>query len=1212
MVDTIYVPRVSQDNNLEQTPETLFVPRQDDSIYVEDYFGSEMLPKGPEEFTNLTNIFAGYNGRKLTKEDILEDDRLMDVVRSSLEARFTPGGVFTKGRRAVSGLSGAANGGGLADQDYRSMSNEDVFEIWQNYQRSFAGGQTVTTANEITYGLGASDETKARLGAGYLLFDQMDNAFTGEGSWAEMGDAMWDYTKSAVYDPSTILSFGLGKLFGFGATKTSGLAARTMMGKAYQNQIKKGVTQGTAKSAIAKATLSSLPVATADAVIGAGVDVLYQMQLMEVNVQDEYSPLQTALSAAGSLVVIPTLTAVGATGKELRKSQYAPQWLAYKEFDDVMLRLGPDEAEKALEKRVKRNVIVDTVDENFGIVKGETKDFLGWIEFRNKSGQLIEKRGEKYTNTDAVNAFFDYFWFGNPDGSTKGYYQALKEGGWVLHPAMREKYGLTGAFAQTIKYLQPQRVKKIVKKFESETGQKLKFYDENGDVILSDKLTPQSLAAHFASNASYAGKGLWISSHLSRLEKAGLKTKDAMDMMAPTEAKDSPARFEYGLSVYKRLLTSHLSTTGANIKGFTQLISLNTAADFVSAGISLSQSGFYKYIKGDAEAATNFYNKAWGSTFGAARRGFDVISPDIPMEYADKVFSLQPHIKEKLFRDVAGDGGVRDALTDFNLDKTAKPEQMLWKTVDATTKGAQTVTLVRMQDDLTKRWAFGTNVNQAIMREYGMTPEEFFAPSKANWASVEMATDRFQNNVLEKAAYRTMRETASVNWSKLDKQSGNFMRALAKEIETNRLVGTNRSVVGYVVPFGSFLNTTVATAGDLTGVNYFRFLVKKTTGQTVDYANEEGVELLAKGIVGWGTVGLGIYADPFGIGGMGAKERIESGLSWKQDPQSDGSIQDRTYDWPASTMRLMSQMAAHALGAGTENFEYDIKKADWSKVPADLRSELLLQLGGQAVRDLRGFEATLQYAGEQAIYEDNWEPLTNLIGSAPGRVVQGLTRPLDPVNTITGLVTDSNMNPDRRQGAENINQMLRYVDNIFGVSRKLEPRATPTRGTEFTPDVGKQILGTRELKAPNLVEKMMNAAGKPYWKAIRFDGPPEIKNKMDGLAAPLFEAAAIEYLNNNPDYFTMPKENKEEILNRMMKEVKDNVMDIVEKGLPESINLVRVLSRENKSEVREIMDFLGIEGELEDLLKTEDGLSTLLKIKTLMDNYDDIKFYELK
>ena len=55
------------------------------------------------------------------------------------------------------------------------------------------------------------------------------------------------------------------------------------------------------------------------------------------------------------------------------------------------------------------------------------------------------------------------------------------------------------------------------------------------------------------------------------------------------------------MSVYKRLLTSHLATTGANVKGFTQLVSINSLADFFTAAINLGQSGIYK-LTGNKEA----------------------------------------------------------------------------------------------------------------------------------------------------------------------------------------------------------------------------------------------------------------------------------------------------------------------------------------------------------------------------------------------------------------------------------------------------------------------------------------------------------------------------------------------------------------------------------------------------------------------------------
>ena len=1174
---------------------------------------SPIVPQGIDNssYVDLEKIFADY-GRKLTKEDILNDDRLMEVIRSSLEARFTPSGVLTKARRGVTGLAGGAIGG-LSSQDYREMSDNKVFEVWQNYQRSFAGGQTVTTGNEIAYGMSSDDNTKVKLGAGYLLFDQMDNAFTGEGSWSEMGDAIWDYSKSAVYDPSTILSLGLGKLFGFGATKASGAVARNLMVKAYQEQVKRGVGKQTALASVGKAVATTLPYATADAIIGAGVDVLYQTQLIDVGVQKEYSAAQTAIASAGALVVIPTLKTVGASIKEFRKSEIAPQFLAYKEFDENVLKISLEDAKKALRKRVKKKVLIDSVDENFGLIKGNTKDFLAWPKFREKAKERVAVRGEKYTDDEVTNAFFQYFFLGNPDGKTKGYYQALKEAGFVVHESMLEEVnkktgrsiGISGVFGQSIKFLSVPKVKQIVKKFEKDTGYKLRFMDEDGIVITGDNVTPVSLASHFARQASLAGESLWLPSHLSRLEKAGVDIKDAV-AIAGGNAKlaDEPKRLQYTMSVYKRLLTSHLATTGANVKGFTQLVSINSLADFFTAAVNLGQARLAKRA-GDIESAEKFMNRSYGSAVGAIRRGVDVLSPDISMEYADKILSLNPEVASKLFRDVSGDGGVRDALSDFNLDKikrkpgsvlegSEEAEMLAFRGIDAVTKGAQTLTMVRLQDELTKIWSFGTNLNQAIMREYGMTFEKFFDPAKAADTALEMSSDRFQKNVLDKAVFRTLRETASVNWSTLPgKESLISARTWAKSVEAF----TNKTPLGFIVPFGSFLNTTIATMADLIGINAMRFAVKKMTGQELDFATREGAEALGKMAAGWSLIATGIYVTG------GAKDRIENNLAYNQDMQPDGSIQDRKYDWPVSTMRLLSQIGAHGLGVDN-NWE-------WSEVPTDLWKELAVQVGGQAVRDLDATGQTIVYASEQAL-EGNFQPLEDMFGGATARITQGATRPLDPINQVWGMVSDVNLNPDRRQGAETQNQMLRYIDNVLGNTKEGMPRrATPTRGRQFVPDIGKQILGNRTLQVPNLIEKMMNAAGRPYWKSIRFDGPAEIKNKMDALAAPFFETRALEYLKKNPDYFRLPLKDKQKILDTISTKVKQDVTDIVKTGMPKSINVLRTLSGKNKKEVRNVMKFLGIEGSIEDLLKEEDGLQQLLRIQSLVDSYDDIFYGDL-
>ena len=111
-------------------------------------------------------------------------------------------------------------------------------------------------------------------------------------------------------------------------------------------------------------------------------------------------------------------------------------------------------------------------------------------------------------------------------------------------------------------------------------------------------------------------------------------------------------------------------------------------------------------------------------------------------------------------------------------------------------------------------------------------------------------------------------------------------------------------MAGYVVPFGSFLNTTIATMADLTGINAARFFTYKITGKQLDFATQEGAEAFGKMAEGWSAIAIGIPQ---------AREKISEGLSWNQDRNEDGSINDRTFEWPNSTIRVMQQIFAHGL-----------------------------------------------------------------------------------------------------------------------------------------------------------------------------------------------------------------------------------------------------------------------------------------------------------
>ena len=204
------------------------------------------------------------------------------------------------------------------------------------------------------------------------------------------------------------------------------------------------------------------------------------------------------------------------------------------------------------------------------------------------------------------------------------------------------------------------------------------------------------------------------------------------------------------------------------------------------------------------------------------------------------------------------------------------------------------------------------------------------------------------------------------------------------------------------------------------------------------------------------------------------------------------------------------------------------------------------------------------------------------------------------------------MNPNLKEGAGLQGQMMRYVNNIFGDTEDLSTKATATRGTAFTPDIGKQILGNRGLSNPNLVERMMNMAGQPYWEAIgRIDAPEKIRNTLKGIAAPIIEATSIKYLKLNPNYKDLPLKDKEKILETIRKESRSQMMEIFEEGMPKSMNIFRLLDRKNKKQIKNVMDFLGLEGDLDDIMKEENPLPTLLKIQTLMDIYDDVFYGDL-
>ena len=1174
-----------------------------------------------------------YFTRDLTKEDIVNDPVLMEVIRSSLEARYSD----TMSSKIYSTFTGAmgATTGGLLSRDYRKMSDEKVFEIYQNWMRLFTSGNSITVANELAAaGMFSNDDERAKIGAGYHLFERMDNAFVGRGTYSEMGDAIFDYTRSVVYDPTTFLSFALGKLIYAPVAKGQAEGVKRLMMSFYKNQLSKGVTREQARKKVASAVskrqvaLATTSFAIPDVFFNVGVDLLQQTQLINVGNQEEIDKTRTTITSLMSMGVPAIFGTTSYLTTQLRQSDFLKDsYLGYFDINES-LRKSNKSIENIIDERVQPNIpeMIDTMDSNFGNIKGKPSKLEAWTKAKEESFNELKKNKSKdpfVYDLEHTQQFFRDFFFDTVDDKgvviTRGYISALKEAGFVFHEDMINKSKISGVLGQSIKYLPNNVVKAYMKSFEKASGKSLNL-DYTADALAARFINTSSDVGRFANISSVAIQG--INREVNNMQVA-------IKLAANEGQLDlTPRTGRWLLSTYKRLLTSHPATTGANLQGFQALAFLDSAAEMASSVIHLAQSGWHKTLGLDPDKATLHANQAYANFFGATRRGLSMISPQMEVGYARKILDLNEDIKAKIFRDVAGDGGANDGLAMFNLDAKGKigdnfallpGPQLFIKGTEAVTKGLQTIALVRMQDEYTKLWAFGNNVNKFIIAEYGVSPTKFFQREDIG---AEIITPRFKENVLEKAKFQTLRQTASVNWTQLKRLYGNnFFRELARGYE----FFTNRTPGGLIIPFGSFNNTVIATFADFTGINFLRNSVHLARGKKLDPESQDMVESVAKAAVGYSYVFYRVFE-----GENSGLKKVEEGRAYNENRTPEGDLADRQYDWPNNQADMVAQIIAHGLSGGgrdvlkdiegknaTEISEYLIKNFNPKNIPVELIEKLSLSVGFSAVRDI---DRVLTYVhkdlGELWNNTEGKEFLFEFMGTAASRITQGVTRPFEPANMVANILRFDGKIPDLKQGNVNFNNATRYINSLLPMEispMTIEPKATVTEGTDIRPDVSKMMFGARRTQKQSIGKLMLNSAGINNWDFAKWGGDTKIKNAMDALAPPIFEQIARDKLEEYPNFFKGDLEAKRVIIKEIQTELRKRTEQQLEDLAPKSLSLLRKLTKTaNKDNLETVINSLIQGGQLEegttisDILERDDAVEIVYQLKFLLDNYNSI------
>jgi len=1128
--------------------------------------------------------WAKYKGKSLSDEDFLKDPDLMTVVDRALEFRF--GNKNAIAETAI-GLAGGATG------FFKGKSPEERLEIWNNYQRSFAGGQSVTTLNEVAFLASATPEEKAILGESYMLFDQKGNIFTGDDTWGEMFDGVFDYARAALHDPVTLASLGVGKALAAGGTKAASLALKATAMQAYKQSLKQGATKEVARQAAKAATRSGFMTlgaktvakySSVDFAANVGTDIAYQNVLIDTKAREDYSYAQTGIAALGTLAIPSIIAAtkgieaLAGASRKASASLPAGERNVFEAYVDVQRKfggLGPDAITAAVKQRVDLSQVDVSLRQTFDDFNKSLPNFVPWTQAKVDAGKVLNQNGIALTAGENQSLFWRSFLFGDVAGTKKGFAQALSDAGFIYVPRGNDDK-ITNFVADAMSWLPDATVKKIVSDFESTVG---KTFDGTVD-------TAEQLSSVFENRQSVFGSGLFDSKKVQDLLSEGGTAGQLMQSLSKQADEDHPEVGRYVLSVWKRLVTSHPSTVGLNIKGWAQLSVLNTTSDIVLGGLKLGEAGVYKMAgkQGAYEAAIN---ASKGSIIGSIKRGYNVLQPNATMEAANSYLMLKPSLYEDVIRTTSGGVDALKILDQYNIDPSTKVGKAAGVTEKLVT-GVQTIYGVRLQDEVTKLLSFQSALEQGIMREYGQNYNQFMSRQDA---FVEMFSPRFKERVDAWALNRTLRETASKNWSQ--KSGRGVTLGIAKSIE-----GISRNAAGgYALPFGSFMNTALATLGDYSGFNAAKYLAARggdklgVVSKPLNFAEEEGAELIAKGLVGWGVLGVIYMPD--------ALDKIEEGLSWNQAKRDDGSIADLTYDFPDSYFRMASQAVAHAVRDG--------------EVPEDLRKEMFSIFGGQPFRQLdnAGREVMeLTYAVLGGDIDEASRSALTIVSALGSRIVSGVMRPLDPANQAAILMSDDYTAIDRKQASSKfLAESFRYVDQIFG-GFEAPAQATTTRGFDVAgQDPGKTLGGVRSSAAPTTIERMLASVGKQPWQAVRWGGDDQVKNTMDGIIGPILEGEATRLLEETPDFFKLPLASREKRLNDITKRSKNLATQLLEYSFTEQ-NEVVVLKREiaalSKKDVKRAMSYLGFDGDPLALVKEDGGLEKLEMLIFITKNFDEL------
>ena len=1096
-----------------------------------------------------------------TQDDIVENDYAYSIVEGYMRDRY-------------------------GDESVKDETKESVVDSFLNNRRGVVSGNSVRGLAEMDYINDIKDDAdkKARAAKAYQLYENMAGIFSKETSIAEKAEGLMDFSRSVVLDPVNLVGGLIGKAVAGGslrvgtkgaqrvaleAMKKEGTeeAAKKVGTKVFTDGVKAARTGSKTKIAAysqnvlgktaaqrlaTKAAITEIGVVTSvDAMVGSGMEYLYQEGMVDVEAQEDISYLSVGVAALGGILL-----------GGLQAGLVARRGVSDTALPSTVL------------PEPKTEGFVSEVSETIGAYVNQDKVNVGrdW-KTKLKGGAVLSKDSKDFGVEFVQNLLFGH---ADEEGNVilKGMTQVAYERGFVWAKRFEDDK-FSNWMADLISEVSNKEAQGLLRSIEKATGNKIKVKGEDGKVIPRSKVTGRDIGDIFAYKISQVGTALGATGNSARQLGMSISDKQLKDLydsaldggfVKDTKKKPKePSKFMEGTAKVQnrliRLLVSHPSTSALNVIGWGANSALQSASD-MSVALIYAGKGTLQKLIGMTEEGANTQRIAKALIESNAQRVRFLLDADMTYTAFESALQRNSEALEKLNSVLPG--GVENTNQLLTGGKFTPDQKLVGLAIDEKIDLIQRLSLVQAQDAFTKSQEFLFQMDKKLRIATGKGWNDFYRSQNIGDMTLQkfMASKEYRD--IETSA---VDDTIEAIFSKSYKSSDGIGK-LAGMLEDAR----NMPGLGMIVPFGRFFNNTIGFLGkNTTGVN----VILKAAGKYEDMSYEEAI---SRSLVSAGIIYTLAQQEI---------ENVKQGLPMyaAQDPLT-GEVFSQQYDFPVSAYkgaaRIMAlslmgeyQQAIKAFGQFTQDFGLSGLLRNLDKTQRDTLEAIKFMADPERRDVVKGME---------------------IVGTTLAtQYVNPLIRPLEPLNILAGVARGEDAAPiDRVQNNKLINNAFRYVDNIiplFTGKPLADPRETAAGGRADIQST--KVLGARIIRLTD-TQRVMNKMGLRDFdlntaKKIR-DQAPKAANALNGIVFDIMEAESSLLLESN--WFN--KLTQQQKLDHWNGDVVPRVKDLAKTFLrmqysgPEEVISLQydITSKYPKKGIQKAVKELGL-GEVEDLEQNE-------------------------